>query len=198
MRTHGGLFRTDGNITDRLELSRLPWRPQKHDSVVYDVRTGILKVHARFEAERQVYRQTLGLALAADEDFFLAGACYTLEPLRSNGGVLILADGINRARLTEVVVEADSTEWRQTLIKGDDLSKLVAGCGETAVPAGEIVRAYFALSYTTGGRPRKLEVRLPNVADHDRDRDGRVNEGFLRANGFIVTSADADGLVAAA
>lgn len=30
--THGGLFRADGNITDRLEFSRLPWRPQKHDS----------------------------------------------------------------------------------------------------------------------------------------------------------------------
>jgi hypothetical protein len=196
--THGGLFRTDGNITDRLELSRLPWRPQKHDSIVYDVRSGILKVHARFEAERQVYRETLGEALASDASFFLAGACYTLEPLRSNGGVLSLADGIAGARLTDVVIEADSTECRQFLLKGDDLTNIVAGCRDARAPAGEIARAYFALSYTTGGRPRKLEVRLPNVADHDRERDGVVNEGFLRANGFIASPADADGLVAAA
>jgi hypothetical protein len=196
--THGGLFRADGNITDRLELSRLPWRPQKHDSIVYDVKTGVLKVHARLEAERQVYRETLGQALTSDAGFFLAGACYTLEPLRSNGGVLSLADGINGARLTEVVVEADSTECRQVLFKGNDLTKIVAGYGDTAVLAGEIVRSCFALSYTTGGRPRKLEVRLPNVADHDRDRDGIASEGFLRANGFIATAADADGLVEAA
>ena len=75
--THGGLFRADGNITDRLELSRLPWRPQKHDSIVYDVKTGVFKVHARLEAERQVYRESLGQALASDAGFFLAGACST-------------------------------------------------------------------------------------------------------------------------
>jgi hypothetical protein len=196
--THGGLFRADGNITDTLELSRLPWRPQKHDSIIYDTMTGILKVHARLDAERQVYRETLGQALASDPGFFLAGACYTLEPLRSNDGVLTLVDGINAARLTEVVVEVDSTECRQAQFKGNDLSKTVAGCGDTPIPAGEIVRACFAINYTTGGRARNSEVRLPNVADHDRDRDGIINQDFLRANGFVVTGDDADGLVDAA
>lgn len=196
--THGGLFRADGNITDRLELSRLPWRPQKHDSIIYDIETGVLKVHARFETERQAYRETFGQALASDAGFFLASPCYTLEPLRSNGGVLSLVDGVNGARLTEVVVETDSTDCREAQFKGNDLIKAVAGCGDTLVPAGEVVRACFAMSYTTGGRARKLEVRLPNVADHDRDRDGIANEGFLRANGFIATAADADGLVDAA
>jgi hypothetical protein len=197
--THGGLFRADGNITHRLELSRIPWRPQKHDSIIYDMRTGVLKVHARLEAERQVYRETLGQALASDAGFFLAGPCYTLEPLRSNSGVLTLVDGVNGARLTEVVVEADSADCRQAQLKGDNLTKVVAGRGDTSVPAGEIVRACFALSYTTGGRARKLEVRLPNVADHDRDRDGIINKDFLRANGLVVVNhADAEGLVDAA
>jgi hypothetical protein len=196
--THGGLFRADGNITNQLELSRLAWRPQKHDSIIYDTRTGILKVHAQYEPERKVYRETLGKALAMDARFFLAGACYTLEPLRSNGGVLALADGVNGARLTEVVVETESSECREAHFKGNDLTKMVAGCGETPVPAGEITRGCFAVSYTTGGRPRKLEVRLPNVADHDRDRDGVANEGFLRGNELVVSDGDADGLVDAA
>ena len=196
--THGGLFRADGNITDRLEFSRLPWRPQKHDSIIYDTTTGILKVHARLEAERQVYRETLGQALASEANFFLAGPCYTLEPLRSNGGALILVNGITAARLTEVVVETDSADCRQAQFKGHDLSKAVAGHGDTPVPAGEIVRACFAINYTTGGRARNSEVRLPNVAEHDRDRDGIINQDFLRANGFVVIGDDADGLVGAA
>lgn len=196
--THGGLFRADGNITDRLELSRLPWRPQKHDSIIYDTRTGILKVHAQYAPERGIYRETLGQTLVSDTSFFVAGPCYTLEPLRSNGGVLALADGVNGARLTEVLVETDSTECRHAQFKGDDLTQMIAGHGDTAVPAGEIVRACFAMGYTTGGRVRKLEVCLPNVADHNRNRDGIANEGFLRANGFVVVSNEADGLVDAA
>jgi hypothetical protein len=118
--------------------------------------------------------------------------------LRSNDGFLTLAEGIRGARLTEVVVEAVSTGCRQAQFKGDDLAKMVAGRGGTSVPAGEIVRASFAMNYTAGGKARKLEVRLPNVADHDRDRDGIANEGFLRANGFIASPPDADELVAAA
>lgn len=196
--THGGLFRADGNVTDSLGLSRLPWRPQKHDSIIYDTTTGVLKVHAQYEPERQVYRATLGKTLASDSGFFIAGPCYRLEPLRSNGGILALADGVDGARLTEVVVETDSTECRQAQFKGDDLTQMVAGYGDISLPAGEIIRACFAISYTAGGRARKLEVRLPNVADHDRDRDGVANDGFIRANGFVVAShADADGLVGA-
>ena len=197
--THGGLFRADGNITNRLELSRLGWRPQKHDSMIYDTRTGILKIHAAYEPERKAYREALGQVLAEDGAYFLNAAPYTLEALRTNGGVLTLVDGLDSARLTEVVVETDATDCRQIQIKGNDLTEMVSGCGTLAVAPGEIVRACFALGYRSGGKARKLEVRLPNVADYDRDRDGEVTEAFLRANGFLATGhADADGLVDAA
>jgi hypothetical protein len=95
-------------------------------------------------------------------------------------------------------VETDSADCRQAQFKGHDLSKAVAGHGDTPVPAGEIVRACFAINYTTGGRARNSEVRLPNVAEHDRDRDGITNQDFLRANGFVVIGDDADRLVGAA
>jgi hypothetical protein len=188
--THGGLFRADGNVTDRLELSRLPWRPQKHDSIIYDTGTGVLKVHAQFEPERRIYREAFGQALRSDAAYFVAGPCYTLSPLCSNGGTLSLADGVDRARLTEVLVETDSTDCNQIRYKGDDLTAMVAGRGTLPVPAGEIVLGCFALYYTSGGRARKLEMRLPNVADYDRDRDGPSTEGFIRANGFPVSNPE--------
>ena len=188
--THGGLFRSDGNITNTLKLSRLGWRPQKHDSVIYDTRTGVLKVHAQFEPERQIYREALGQALASDPGYFIAGPCYTLEPLRVNGGALFLADGVDRARLTEVAVETDSTDCNQIRYKGNDLTAIISGCGSLPSPAGEIVLGCFALHYTSGGRARKLEMRLPNVADYDRARDGPPTEAFIRANRFPVSDPE--------
>ncbi len=197
--THGGLFRSDGSITSHLELSRLGWRPQKHDSVIYDTGSGILRIHASYEPERNAYREAFGSALAGSAAFFVDAAPYSLESLRSTGGVLTLVDGLDSARLTEVLVEMDGTDCRQIQLKGDDLAESIAACGEVVVPPGEIVRACFALGYRSGGRDRKLEIRLPNVAEYDRDRDGNVTEAFLRANSFLVTShADADGLVDAA
>lgn len=197
--THGGLFRADGNITARLELSRLGWRPQKHDSIIYDIKTGLLKIHASYVPERRAYREALGRALAGDAGYFIDSAPYTLESLRTNGGVLSLVDGMEEARLTEVAIETGAAGCRLMELKGDDLTAAVAGQGALAVAPGEIVRACFALGYRSGGKARKLEVRLPNVADYDRDRDGDVTEAFVRANGFIAANQTcADDLVDAA
>jgi hypothetical protein len=188
--THGGLFRSDGNITRGLKLSRLGWRPQKHDSIIYDTGTGVLKVHAQYPPERQVYREVFGHALVSDANYFIASPCYTLEPLRSNSGVLVLADGVERARLTELAVETDATDCSQIRYKGNDLTAIVAGRGSLPFPAGDIVLGCFALNYTSGGRARKLEMRLPNVADYDRDRDGPPTEAFIRANQFPVSDPE--------
>jgi hypothetical protein len=188
--THGGLFRSDGNITKGLKLSRLGWRPQKHDSIIYDTGTGVLKVHAQYPPERQIYREVFGHALVSNADYFISSSCYTLEPLRSNSGVLVLADGVERARLTEVVVETGATDCSQIRYNGNDLTAIVAGRGTLPFPAGDIVLGCFALKYTSGGRARKLEMRLPNVADYDRVRDGPPTEAFIRANGFPVSDSE--------
>ncbi|HET6377633.1 MAG TPA: hypothetical protein VFG05_04920 [Methylocella sp.] len=182
--THGGLFRADGNVTGALQFSRLGWRPQEHDSIIYDGATGILKIHARFEPDRRFYLQSFGQALAGDPAFFMDEPPYTLAPLRN--GSLRLVDGICEARLTEALIETDSAKWRQIALKGDDVMETFNGLGSYAVPPAEIVRANFALRFASGGHPRRLEMRLPNIADYDRERDGEVYEAFIHANGFHV------------
>lgn len=193
--THGGLFRTDGSITGAKERSRIAYRPQRHDSIIYDTATGLLKIHAQFRAERDTYRAEAGRILFGDPDYFAEGDSYRLDALRANGGMLSLVDGMNRVRLTEVCIDVDGAPCNQETLKGEDLTALVAGCDVREIMPGEIVRACFSIDYTSGGRERKLEVRLPNVADHDRERDGPIVEAFLRANNFLV-AANADGIKA--
>ncbi|NQV47015.1 MAG: hypothetical protein HQ504_04455 [Rhodospirillaceae bacterium] len=197
--THGALFRADGNITNHLKLSRLGWRPQKHDTIIYDTKTGILKIHASYAPERKAYREALGQVLTSNSGYFLDAAPYRLNSLQTNGGVLTLVDGLEWVCLTEVTLEVDAVDCRRQDLKGDDLTEMVAGTGALSMLPGEIVRACFMLRYKSGGRPRKLEVRLPNVADYNRDRDGDVTEAFLRVNGFLIAGdTDANGLVDAA
>jgi hypothetical protein len=199
--THGALYRTDGSITAQLERSRIGYRPQRHDSILYDTCSGILKIHAQFAAERNAYREALGQVLFNDPAYFPEKPAYTLECLRTNGGVLTMVAGMRSVRLTEVWIERGTEKCRQQILKGDDLTEMVAGCGPLDVARGTIVRASFSIEYASGGRARRLEVCLPNVADHDRDRDGPLVEAYLRANHFEATEPDGDGsapLVAAA
>lgn len=200
--THGAPYRTDANITTRtLERSRIGYRPQRHDSILYDTGTGILRIHAQFPAERIAYAEAFGRVLFDDRAYFPEGASYTLEPLRTNGGVLAVVAGMRSVRLTEVCIEWDTEKCRQQILKGDDLAEMVAGCGSLDVARGEIIRASFSIEYSSGGRARRLEVCLPNVADHDRDRDGPVVDAFLRVNHLLAAESDGGGsgtLVAAA
>ena len=197
--THGGLFQADGSITSELELTRIGWRPQKHASLIYDTRSGILKVNARFLSERRLYREKLGGALTGDPQYFVESPCYTLEPLRQNGGVLALADGVLSARATELVVGTESADCSEIALSGNGLIRCTPGSSPVDIPPGVIVQAVFLIGYAGGGRARRLEVRLPNIADYDRARDGPAAEAFLRANHLLLSpEADADGLVDAA
>jgi len=188
--THGALYRTEGNITAKLERSRIGYRPQRHDSILYDTGTGVLKIHAQFPAERTAYRETFGRLLFDDPAYFPEKPTYTLESLRTNGGGLAVVAGMRSVRLTEVCIEWDTDRCRQQILKGNDLTEMVTGCGSLDIAGGEIVRASFSIGYSSGGRARRLEVCMPNVADHDRDRDGPVVEAFLRINQFTATESD--------
>lgn len=199
--THGGIFRVAAHVTNKLKRSRLPYRPERHDSIIYDTRTGILKIHAQYHAEREIYRKTFGEIFFAGEGHFPERAPYTLESLRSNGGVITLVDGIRSVCLTEVTVEMDTDRCRLQISKGADLSAAVAGKGTLSFNRGTIVQATFSISYSSGGRPRNLSVRLPNVAEYDREKDGPVVEAFLQANGLVLPAGhdvQRDDLVAAA
>ncbi len=182
--THGRPYRTDGSIDKSLRRSRVAYRPQKHDSVIYDPKTLILKVSAQMLAEKEQYRLAVGKVLFGDPDHFPASQVYSLAPLRRKNPRLALVTGIDAARLVEVwiqhIVDDDVLEiWR-----GYDLLGTARRTGRPNLSGDTIVRASFLCHFEGGGRPRKVEVRPPNIAVYDRARGGPVMERFLTTNRF--------------
>lgn len=187
--THGRPFRTEGSLTKRHQRSRVAYRPQKHDMVIYDTQTGILKINAQTAAERAAYCRAFGQAMFGDPDYFPEGQPYSLEALRTSGGTLAMVEGMENICLSELWIARDDDQRMMQILKARDLLGIIADGGTVDIHSGSLVRACFNIKYSQGGRARKLEVRPPNVAEYDRDRDGSVAEAFLQANGFMVTQA---------
>ena len=188
--THGRPYRTDGTIDKKLHRSRVAYRPQKHDSVIYDNRMRVLKVNAQTAAEKDLYREKFGKVLFDDAAYFPEGDIYTLEPLRHGKAALKLVPGVDSVRLGEVWITIDDDQRFTQISKGYNLFESIAKHGKPNLQEGRIVRASFLMKYESGGRPRKLELRPPNVAILDRDRDGAVAEAFMAANDLLKVDLD--------
>jgi len=183
--THGRTFRTDGTIDKKLKRSRVAYRPQKHDSVIYDKSTGVLKVNAQTLAEKDLYREKIGKVLFGDANYFPEGDLYTLKPLRRGSAALAIVQGIESVRLTEVWIQLDDDQRFVQISRAYSLIKAIEDHNKPNLAEGKIVRASFLIKYSSGGRPRKLELRPPNVAIYDRDRDGEPAEAFMSENGYL-------------
>ena len=191
--THGRILRTEGSFDRRLRRSRVAYRPQKHDSVIYDNRLYVLRVNAQTQAEKDLYRDAFGRVLFDDAGHFPGGDLYTLAPLKRGADALRLVPGVESVRLSEVWIQIDNDQRFAQTSKAFNLLESIAKYGTPNLAEGRLLRASLLLKYSSGGRARKLELRPPNVAIYDRDRDGVPTEAFMRANGYIKigTSSDA-------
>ncbi len=71
--SHGSVHRTDETIEAReghLHESMIEWRPQQHDLVVYDLRTGRLRISAPDAQTTQLYLEGFGETLFDDATWF--------------------------------------------------------------------------------------------------------------------------------
>lgn len=184
--THGRPYRMIGIIQSSLERSRIGYRPQQHDSVIFDARDCLLQVSAHTEAERNVYRQAFGTAFFEDLDHFPLGDIYNLELLRLGNLTLATVAGVENVRLTELRTRVGDEHAVVQVVRGYDLLARGGPLDSTRRARGTITGATFHLTYDSGGPPRKVEIRPPNVALYDRARDSGVTEAFLFANHFVV------------
>lgn len=191
--THGRPLRTEGSIDKQLRRSRVAYRPQKHDSVIYDNRLFVLRINAQTIGEKDFYRETFGKIFFDDAGYFPDGDIYTLEPLRRGAKSIRLASGVESARLVEVWIEIDNDQRFVQVSKAYDLGESIARHGSPNLAAGRLVRAAFLMKYSNGGRLRKLEIRPTNIAIYDRDRDGEPAAAFLHANGYMKLPVQGDG-----
>lgn len=189
--THGQTYRSEGSIDKNLRKSRVAYRPQKHDSILYDTQTGILKLNAQSLPEKEEYRKQFGRVYFNDPEHFPAGDIYTLTPMQAAHFELSLPHGIASAQLCEVWIQIDDDQHATQITKGYDLLRSAHVRTFPNLAVGEIVRAAFRVKYRSGGRARRLDVRPPNIAIYDHDRDGDAAEAFLRANRLLKVEAEA-------
>jgi hypothetical protein len=182
--THGRPYRTDGSINKSLRRSRIAYRPQKHDMVTFDKETHILKINAT-QTEKEAYRKTFGQVLFEDDEYFPPGDIYTLEPLRKGKEALKLVVGIESATLTELWVQLDAERGFNQVSKSRNLMDSIEEYQNPDLAEGKFLRASFLVKYSSGGRARRLELKPPNIAIYDRERDGDATEAFLKTNGYI-------------
>jgi len=194
--THGQTYRSEGSIDKNLRKSRVAYRPQKHDSIIYDTQTGIVKLNAQSLPEKEEYRKQFGRVFFNDPEHFPSGDIYTLKPMQAAHVDLSLPHGIASAQLCEVWIQIADDQNVLQITKGYDLLRSAKSKACPNIAVGEIVRAAFRVKYSGGGKARRLDVRPPNIAIYDRDRDGVAAEAFLQANRFMKTgvqSVVADG-----
>ena len=183
--THGQTYRSEGSIDKNLKKSRVAYRPQKHDSIIYDTQTGVLKLNAQSQPEKEEYRRQFGQIFFNDSAHFPSGDIYTLKPMQAAHFDLSLPNGIESAQLCEVWIQIEDDQNILQITKGYSLLKSAKSKTCPNLSQGEIVRAAFRVKYRGGGKARRLEVRPPNIAIYDRDRDGATAEAFLGANRLI-------------
>ena len=140
--------------------------------------------------EKEEYRKQFGRVYFNDPEHFPAGDIYTLKPMQAAHFELSLPHGITSAQLCEVWIQIDDDQHVTQITKGYDLLRSARARAFPNLAAGAIVRAAFRVKYRSGGKARRLDVRPPNVAIYDRDRDGAAAEDFLRANRLIKIEAD--------
>jgi hypothetical protein len=188
----GKLYKTEGSLDHSMQPSRVNYRPQKLDSVVFDTSTCVLKIAARSKAEKDKYREVFGQVFFNDPDHFPEADLYTLEPLRKMAGPLACPPGVSEARLGEVHVAFDDEHGNKQILIGSDVLAAIAQNIFPKIETGTITSATFKVKYASGRRARNLEIRVPNQAIYNRTKDSDISVDFLMVNGFIKTGGKRD------
>ncbi|MCG3125564.1 MAG: hypothetical protein CHACPFDD_00389 [Phycisphaerae bacterium] len=189
--THGRNYRSVGAVEKDRRRSRVTYRPQKHDTVVFNTQTRILKLHAQFSNEKDSYRRCFGEVLFGNPVNFPDSDIYFLKPIQKRNFKLKITPGIESARMSEVWTVVHDEQHLLMRCSAYDVLTSARRRGHPNLQEGDVIRGAFMIKYSSGGRERKVELRPSNVAVYDRDRDTAATERFIQENGFLrVKRAD--------
>ncbi len=187
---HGDTL-TRRETIDNGRLSMVHFRPLKDDVVVYAPERDEMGIHAGTKGERDLYRMSFGHRLLGDPGYFSQRHGLTLEPLRTLGRDALDAErlpGVKQIVLRELELRFGHRGGETIVRRSEDLfrSQLSrSGLGELIPCDGELVRAAFDFRFEWDHhRPRKVEVRPPNLLKMGRDCPAPVIHRWLTAMSF--------------
>lgn len=179
-------------ITDECTRAHESLVPDSQDSVVFDLQSRTLSIHAERQAEVAMYRKIWGRRLFGDVEAFQVSKRYTLCPLQTQGVHALSTEGIDGLRSVALkqlfLLDEEGGERLDFTHSYDNLGvalqrsfwrQLLAFC--------KVSRAKFLIK--TDSRPSgfTLELVLPNKLSFDRRHEKTVR-AYLVARGFARSS----------
>jgi len=171
----------------------LHYRPEKDDVVVYAPDLDEIRIHAGTKGEKDLYRAKFGFYLFGQEDYFSEFKTYTLEPLRLGKDCLDPqgVDGIREIILREVEMAWDGQFNDGLVRKSDDVFASAAAYARPFNPIQEkarLKRAAFDVYFGDSEKPRKVQIRPPNILKLGRHCDARLVHRWLSKQKFRTTA----------
>lgn len=171
------------------EPSSVAFRPLKHDVLAYNPRIGELRINAETPGEKRLYVREFSRLLFGHEHGFPCWDKYNLEPLRQHGpNALVCHDVEDLEQVTLCEVHLDFTGPHRDVVirKSSDVFAALAARGSEGLPAeGILTQAVFEFAFAGQRRPRRVRIRVPNVAQYTRDADCGWVEDWLERRGFL-------------
>jgi hypothetical protein len=188
--SHGGCRRLDDAVEDAPDGTRevtLPWRPRYHDLVVFDLRTGRLRVSAADAATTYAYLSEFGDLLAGDRCWFGSGQVVCLDPLlQDRGEALRPTLGLLEVRLAKIELGSLGVDGGSMTIDGANAFRTLDHAGVDPVAFGDLRTAKFRLKFASDRRERTVTLQVPDRVSGDWRRDGGVVRSFFEERGYLA------------
>lgn len=164
------------------------FRPQKFDTVAYDLKTGDLRIHAKSPNERTLYAQSIGKHFFGSLDLFEPSHKYTLEPITNLGRQCLACQdiqGIRSITLIEVTYRTSGNPPAVRKIRSSNLFMHLESRNEKTSDLSELTQAKFGVMFDESKSQRIITVTPPGKVDCAREEDAEAVEDWLQARGFI-------------
>lgn len=192
---HGQPMRREASQKDDGGVGTEFYRPQRHDVLIYDERSGDVGVHASTKGERNLYLRTLGRHLFSGEEHFPPAGRFTLDPLIADGSEALNVgdvDGIKGVRLVEYRRYWGGVYRETETRKAEDIFAALADRNIRSLAGGRLNSATFKVAFDDSEKERSVTIRPPGIARYERNDDSELIEQWLRRRGFIVSGQRVD------
>ena len=186
---HGKPIRRESNIKNDGESISFCYRPEIYDVIVYDRLRDELGIRASgTKGEKMLYRETIGLYLFGDRDYFPGQYKFTLKPLEQDGvAALVCSDipGMDKVILKGFLQQLGGRHDKWELHTAEDIFLALEEYNESIPPASDLRQAVFSIKFSKTKKPRSVTIRPPNRAMFHRDEDGILIDQWLIKRGFV-------------
>ncbi|TCZ63978.1 hypothetical protein [Roseicella aquatilis] len=192
---HGQPTRREASQKDDGGVGTEFYRPQRHDVLIFDERSGDLGVHASTKGERNLYLRTLGRHLFSGEEHFPPAGRFTLDPLIADGSEALNVedvDGIKGVRLVEYRRYWGGVYRETETRKAEDIFAALADRNIRTLAGGRLNSATFKVAFEDSEKERSVTIRPPGIARYERNDDSELIEQWLRRRGFILSGQRVD------